>query len=182
MKDHATTDSILVVENIRSTFNVGGLFRLADAVGIAKIILVGYTPQPTDRFGRNNEKLAKTALGAEQTIPCEHSDDVVATLSALKKTHTIIAIEQGSSALCYTKHHYHKSAPNVFIVGNEVDGVSNQAQALADVQVYIPMYGEKESLNLTTAAAIVLYHARMAEPPVGFEPTTYPLQRDCSTN
>ena len=77
------SDTILFLENIRSTHNVGSLFRIADTVGITRMVLGGITPTPIDRFGRARSDIAKTALGAEVSIPWEHTNDPRATLLAL---------------------------------------------------------------------------------------------------
>lgn len=140
------------------------MFRSADAFGIEKIFLTGYTPAPVDRFGRSVSKIAKTALGAEKTIPWERID-MGACVVQLKKTAVkIIALEQdpratplnifvrnlgfGQSAVCGSW---------ALMVGNEVDGLDQGARTLADHIVEVPMAGHKESLNVAVAAGIALH-------------------------
>ena len=77
--------TILILNNIRSVFNVGSIFRTADGAGISKIYLVGVTPDPVDRFGRERKDLAKVALGAEKKIAWEHADELKNILKKLKK-------------------------------------------------------------------------------------------------
>ena len=90
--------SILIIHNIRSVHNVGALFRTADAVGIDKIIISGYSPSPLDRFGRVRSDMAKSALGAEQTVPWETSENIIETIKGLKSDgYTIIGLEQDGS-------------------------------------------------------------------------------------
>jgi 23S rRNA (guanosine2251-2'-O)-methyltransferase len=149
-------DAFIILENIRSSENVGSIFRTADAVGIKKIFLGGYTPAPVDRFGRENKKLLKTALGAEQSVPWEKEADTGLLVKKLQqKGYQCIAVEQDSRAISY------KSAKNspldVFIFGNEVEGVSQEILDLCDQWIDIPMHGEKESLNVSVSVGIILY-------------------------
>ena len=90
----------LILHNIRSVQNVGAIFRTADAAGIDKIYLTGYTPTPLDRFGRERSDVAKTALGAQKNIDWEYSKTVTSVINKLKKDKTeIIAVEQSSKAI-----------------------------------------------------------------------------------
>ena len=130
-------DAVLILPDIRSTYNVGAIFRTADAVGISKIYLVGITPAPLDRFGKVRSDIAKSALGAEQTV------------------NTIIAIEQSERAVDYKK--VRLSGPTAFILGNEVTGISQSVLAKCDVIAEIPMHGMKESLNVSVATGIALF-------------------------
>lgn len=150
------TQATLILENIRSTHNVGALFRTADAAGISKIYLVGYTPDPTDRFGRARSDIAKAALGAEKTIAWEHAKTIAPLLKKLKKEGCqIISIEQAANSLDYKKIKIGKQV--AFILGNEVTGVSKKALELSDGVAEIPMAGEKESLNVSVAGGIALF-------------------------
>jgi 23S rRNA (guanosine2251-2'-O)-methyltransferase len=151
-----TKHAILVLENIRSAQNVGSIFRTADAAGISKMYIVGYTPDPLDRFGRPRGDIAKAALGAEQTIPWEHVKTISPLLKKLKKEgFQIIAIEQSPNSVDYKKI---KNTQNIcFVLGNEVTGVSKAALAQADVIAEIPMRGDKESLNVSVAGGIAMF-------------------------
>ncbi len=149
-------NSILILDSLRSAQNVGSLFRTADAVGISKIYLVGITPLPVDQFNRPQKEIAKTALGAEQTLPWTHAKTIAPLLKKLKKDgYTIIAIEQSKNSVDYKKV---TTKGNVaFLLGNEVDGVSSKTLALCDVVAEIPMNGKKESLNVSVAGGIALF-------------------------
>lgn len=148
----------IILHNIRSAQNVGAIFRTADAVGVEKIYLTGYTPAPLDRFGRVDSKIAKTALGAEKSVPWESCKSVGALIKRLKKNSVcIVAGEQSSNAVSCTK--WKPKFPLAIILGNEVLGVSPAILRVCDEVVEIPMRGEKESLNVSVAAGILLFKA-----------------------
>ncbi|MES2134714.1 MAG: RNA methyltransferase [Patescibacteria group bacterium] len=148
----------VILHNIRSAQNVGSVFRTADAVGVGKIYLTGYTPAPLDRFGRADGKIAKTALGAEQVIAWESCKSASALIKRLKKEGVrVVAVEQARSAVSYTK--WQPKFPTALILGNEVLGVSSALLRVCDEIVEIPMRGKKESLNVSVAAGIILFKA-----------------------
>ncbi len=148
--------NILILENIRSSHNVGAIFRTADAVGISKIYLAGYTPAPLDRFGRERTDVAKSALGAEKSIPWQQVSLVGPLLTALKEDgYIVVALEQTLNSVDYKT--IAPSEKVAVIVGNEIDGVSKEALALADLVAEIPMCGEKESLNVSVATGVLLF-------------------------
>ena len=146
----------LILDNIRSAHNVGAIFRTADAVGVAKIFLVGTTPCPIDRFGRTRKEIAKTALGAEKTMAWEWRRDFPTLTRELKKTgFKIIAVEQNKKSVDYKKI---KSAKKMALVfGGEVLGISPAHQKICDIIAEIPVRGKKESLNVSVAAGIALF-------------------------
>jgi tRNA G18 (ribose-2'-O)-methylase SpoU len=147
----------LILDNIRSSHNVGSIFRTADAAGVSKIYLVGYTPAPTDRFGRVNKEIAKTALGAEQVIAWEKVEDIGGLFSQLKTSgYQVMALEQAENSINYRK--IKLSQPTAIVVGNEVEGITKDILDQCDVVGEIPMRGSKESLNVAVAAGIVLFH------------------------
>ncbi len=148
--------SVLILPNIRSAINVGAIFRTADAVGISKIYLTGYTPRPTDKFGRVQKDIAKSALGAETWVDWEYRKTLVPLINSLKKkNYEIIAVEQDRKAVDYRKI----KVPNecVFILGPEVFGLDRKILDKCDKIVYIPMYGKKESLNVSVACGVALF-------------------------
>lgn len=148
----------LILHNIRSAQNVGAIFRTADAAGVGKIYLTGYTPTPIDRFGRAEAKITKTALGAEKSIPWESFKTAAPLIKKLKKEGTqVVAVEQASDSVPYTT--WKPAIPLALILGNEVKGISSSLLKLCDRIVEIPMRGEKESLNVSVAAGIVLFRA-----------------------
>lgn len=148
--------NILILHDIRSVENVGAMFRTADAAGINKIYLTGYTPTPVDRFGRKRGDLAKSALGAEDFVPWEQKKSILSLLSKLKKEgFLLIAIEQDEKSVDYKKVKLQDK--NTFIVGTEVTGIPKTILKKCDVIAEIPMRGKKESLNVSVALGIALF-------------------------
>ncbi len=149
---------VLVLENIRSVHNVGAIFRTADAIGISEIILVGYTPAPVDRFGRDREDLHKSALGAEKNVPWRQVGEGDLISELLKKKTAgfkIISLEQAENSVDYKK--VEVDCDVVIVVGNEVTGVSSEVLKVSDIVAEIPMAGEKESLNVSVATGVLLF-------------------------
>lgn len=147
----------LLLHNIRSEQNVGAIFRTAEGAGVAKIYLAGYTPRPIDRFGRLVPTILKTALGATDMVPWEIVEDIVSCISTLKSSGCqIVAIEQTPQSI--SLYDFVPARETLYIVGNEVSGVPEEISALADVCVEIPMAGQKESLNVSVATGIALFH------------------------
>lgn len=147
----------LILENIRSAYNVGAIFRTADGAGVSKIFLIGYTPAPIDRFGRVQPEIQKTSLGASEEVEWEHADTATEIIKSLQANGvTVVAVEQTGNSVSLQDSQV--PAKVAYILGNEVDGVSEAALQIADKVVEIPMYGTKESLNVSVAAGIILYH------------------------
>lgn len=155
-KTASKKEYVLILHNIRSAHNVGAIFRTADAAGITKIYLTGYTPTPLDRFGKPRSDIAKTALGAEKTVLWEYKKTPQPVLRVLKKDGvSLIAIEQSPRSVDYKKIKIsHRAA---FIIGNEVHGLSARLLAQCDTIAEIPMMGEKESLNVSVATGVALF-------------------------
>lgn len=148
--------NILILHNIRSVQNVGAMFRTADAAGINKIYLTGYTPAPLDRFGRKRGDMAKSALGAEEFVAWEQKKNIVPLLAKLKKEKfLIIGIEQDEKSVDYKK--VKLSNKNAFIAGPEVTGIPKNILNKCDIIAEIPMHGKKESLNVSVALGIALF-------------------------
>ena len=155
-------DIIVIAQNIRSTHNVGALFRTADGFGVSKIILSGYTPypkqQPDPRLPHIAEKLHaqihKTALGAESTVPFEYHETL--DLQSIKdQGYTLIALEQNEQSTLL--QHYTSPAKVALLLGEEVHGITNEHLEQCDAVIEIPMQGKKESFNVSVAAGIALY-------------------------
>ncbi len=140
----------VVLDNIRSAFNVGSIFRTADAGVAAHIHLCGMTAHPP------NAKLAKTALGAFDYVPWSYHAQTADALEALR-THNIpcVAVEVGDGAVSYLEFDWPR--PVAIVFGNEVHGVAAEVLARSDTRVYIPMKGHKNTLNVATAFGIVFY-------------------------
>lgn len=147
----------LILHNIRSAENVGSMFRSGDAFGIKKIFITGYTPTPLDRFKRPVSKIAKTALGAEKTIPWEQGYIVSVTNKLKAEGVRIVALEQDPRSVPLSTYVRDPSLELALMVGNEVEGVDKETLALCDDVVEISMQGAKESLNVAVAAGIALY-------------------------
>lgn len=150
---------VLVLHNIRSAHNVGSIFRTSDAAGVSKIHLTGYTPAPVDRFGRPQKDIAKTALGAERTLSWESHTRIMSLIARLKQEgFHIVGVEQDRRAIDYRNW----EAPErlALLFGNEVRGLSSPLRKSVDTLLKIPMYGKKESLNVSVSAGIVLFSLR----------------------
>lgn len=160
----------ILLHNIRSTHNVGSVFRTAEGAGAKKIYITGYTPAPTDRFGRAQKDIAKTALGAQILLPWEQKISPFGIIEKLKNAGwEIVGVEQDKRAIDYRKFKARK--PALFIFGNEVKGLSPALRAKCDTLIEIPMRGSmvrqahhprhtkrgKESLNVSVAAGIILF-------------------------
>jgi 23S rRNA (guanosine2251-2'-O)-methyltransferase len=156
MKLQSSKPAYLLLHNIRSIHNVGSIFRTADAAGITKIYLTGYTPTPIDRFGRPVKELSKVALGGELSVTWEYEENPTPLLRKLRKNVTqIIGIEQHSTSVDYKK--VKPTFPVLFIVGNEVEGISPELLKECDIIAEIPMKGQKESLNVGVSLGIALF-------------------------
>ncbi|MCX6819900.1 MAG: TrmH family RNA methyltransferase [Candidatus Adlerbacteria bacterium] len=146
-----------MLHNIRSVHNVGSIFRTADAAGVTKIILVGYTPTPLDRFGRARKDFAKVSLGAENTVVWEQVETFAEAVTKVKEAGcTVVALEQDAASVPLFE--YKTPTKNIALVlGSEVEGILKSELALCDAVVEIPMHGTKESLNVSVAAGIALF-------------------------
>src|SRR3990167_7503230 len=150
----------ILLHDIRSVHNVGSIWRTANAVGVKKIFLSGYTPSPVDRFGRDRKDFAKVALNSQKTVAWESVENPVSLIKKLKREgFYVVAIEQAKKSVDYKKVKIKK--PVLFLVGNEVEGIPQKLLNLADTVAEIPMKGDKESLNVSVAFGIALF--RMLE-------------------
>ena len=140
----------ILLDNVRSMYNVGAFFRTADAVGIEKLYLGGITSHPPQHA------ISKTALGAEERVPWEHTWDALPLLNTLRaRACEIAAIETSVHAvdLFDWKPHF----PVCLVFGHEVTGIRPEIAALCDTHVRIPMLGTKHSLNVATAGGVAVY-------------------------
>jgi len=156
---------VVVLHNIRSLHNVGSIFRTADAAGVKKIYLCGITPAPVDRFGEIRPQFAKVSLGAEKSVSWDASARSARAIAKLLKNlkqegYKILAVEQSNKSIPYhklqTTHYKLKSI--VLVFGNEVKGLPPSILKKADKILEIPMHGGKESLNVSVAFGIVVFH------------------------
>lgn len=149
-------DIRLILDNIRSVHNVGSIFRTAECAGVSRIYCLETTPTPTDRFGRKRKDFSKVSLGAEEMLAWEHASDAVKLVKSLKKEgFSVVAVEQNKNSINY--RNIKVGDKTIFILGNEVSGVSTGLLKLADDVAEIPMIGQKESLNVSVTTGIVLF-------------------------
>lgn len=140
----------VLLENVRSLYNVGAFFRTADAVALERLWLTGITGHPPQNM------ITKTALGAEDTVPWTHTRDPLPPVAQLRSLHyEIAAIE--TSAHSVDLYDWHPRFPVCVLFGHETDGLSRELSGLADTHIRIPMLGRKHSLNVASAGAVVLY-------------------------
>ncbi len=146
------TGAAALLENVRSLMNVGSVFRSADAFGLEKLYLAGFTGTPPHR------EIQKTALGATESVAWEHARDSVALAERLlSEGRTLVAVEHTDESVpIYDLRSLGVGAP-VFVFGNELDGVSIDLLARCALAVEIPQFGAKHSLNVAVAAGIVFY-------------------------
>ena len=140
----------VICDNIRSLENIGSIFRTADALGVIKIFLCGISGKPP------HEKISKTALGAEKTVPFEYCKQTWRVIERLKGDNVhIVALEQDKKAISYTS--FKPKFPLALLIGHEVKGVSNDILKKVDNIIFLPMHGKKESLNVSVAFGIAGY-------------------------
>lgn len=150
------TEVRILLHNIRSAQNIGSIFRTADALGVARIYLSGYSPLPVDRFGFPVKEIAKTALGAERNVPWERAASPARLIERLRhEGFVIVGIEQDKRAVDYKK--FHPTPRTLLILGNEVRGISAQLRNRCDALIEIPMRGTKESLNVSVAFGVAAF-------------------------
>lgn len=162
----------LILDDIRSTHNVGAMLRTCDAAGVELVYACGLTPfpqtspdsRPPHVASSNTRAIAKTALGAELTVtmkPMATTDAAILDAKALG--FTIMVLEQAEGSL--SLYHLPQPLPSAIalVVGSETTGVSPSALAAADTIIELPMLGAKESLNVASAAAIALYELRFGQ-------------------
>ena len=143
----------IIVNNVRSLYNVGSIFRTADGAGVQKIWLCGITGYPP------RPQISKTAIGAEERIAWEYRQSAVSVVKELKASnYQIVLLEQMHNGQLYQDFTPH--APACLVIGNEIEGVSQDLVSLCDAAVEIEMAGLKNSLNVAVAFGIVAYHFR----------------------
>ncbi|MEI2749474.1 MAG: RNA methyltransferase [Ferruginibacter sp.] len=146
------TPVIAVLENIRSAYNVGSVFRTSDAFLLEGIYLTGYTARPP------HKEIRKTALGAEDTVAWEYFPNAIAAIEQLKNAgYKVFAVEQVKDSLSLEKINFNYSDKIAVVFGNEVTGVEQETILQCDGCIEIPQLGMKHSLNIATAAGVVLW-------------------------
>lgn len=146
------TPVVAVLENIRSAYNVGSVFRTSDAFLLEGIYLTGYTARPP------HKEIRKTALGAEDTVAWEYFPNAIAAVEQLKKAgYKVFAVEQVKDSLSLEKINFNYTDKIAVVFGNEVTGVEQETILHCDGCIEIPQLGMKHSLNIATAAGVVLW-------------------------
>ncbi|MDK2899415.1 MAG: rRNA (guanosine2251-2-O)-methyltransferase [Patescibacteria group bacterium] len=156
------SEIIVIAHNIRSTYNIGAIFRTCEGFGVSKIIISGYSPYPktpTDtRLPHISEKLTaqihKTALDSENMVPFEHQE--VLNLENIKSQgYKIIGLEQDENSIML--QNYKRPEKIALLLGEEVHGITEEMRSACDDLIEIPMFGKKESFNVSVATGIALY-------------------------
>lgn len=143
---------VVVLDNIRSMHNVGATFRTADAFLIQKIILCGITPQPPHR------EIHKAALGATESVDWSYENDINVTINDLKSQgFEVVGIEQTTNSTMITDFKIDNTKKYAVILGNEVEGISDEALQNIDSFIEIPQLGTKHSLNVSVCGGIVMW-------------------------
>ena len=150
--EHEKHDLYIILDNVLDTYNVGAVFRLADATAAKKIYLCGYTETPP------NARIKKSSINTWQLTEWEHFDKTTDAISDLRSKVPgvkIIAIELAEGSIDYTKADY--KFPTALIIGNETHGISKEVLEVCDQIAELPMFGVNVSLNTMVSLAIVLY-------------------------
>ncbi|HJY98246.1 MAG TPA: TrmH family RNA methyltransferase [Patescibacteria group bacterium] len=142
----------LVLDNVIDTYNIGSLFRLADAIAAERLYICGETEYPP------NSRIHKAAVGTEEWVPWEKAENTIELVKKLKsKGVGIISVEQDARSIPYTLLSTKIDFPVAIVVGNETGGISESVLAASDVIVELPMFGVNKSLNVWGSAAVVAY-------------------------
>jgi tRNA G18 (ribose-2'-O)-methylase SpoU len=142
---------IVMVDNVRSLYNVGSIFRTSDGAMIEKLILAGYTPHPP------RKEIEKTALGSTKSVPWEHVKHPADAIQKLKETgYKICCLELTDRSI---PHYDIKKTdfPMCLVIGNEITGVTKEVIELCDIGIEIPMFGTKQSLNVAVAYGVAVF-------------------------
>lgn len=152
MPQHQKHPLLIILDDVRSMHNVGSAFRTGDAFAVAGIFLCGYTPVPPHR------DIHKTALGATETVAWRHFGSSSAAIAEAKaQGYKIYAVEQTHNSTVLGSLNREPQEPVALVFGNEVNGVSDEALALADLVLEIPQWGSKHSLNISVSLGIVIW-------------------------
>ena len=143
-----------VLDNILDTYNTGGIFRLADALGVSKVYLCGVTETPS------NTRIKKASINTTEWVSWEYTETAVEAITKLRKQIAgiqVVAVEQSAKSVPYDRINY--KLPIAFVVGNETAGMSKESLKACDQIAEIPMWGVNKSLNVIISLGVVSYHA-----------------------
>ncbi|MBI4428186.1 MAG: RNA methyltransferase [Ignavibacteriales bacterium] len=141
----------VLVDNVRSLYNVGSMFRTSDGAMITKLILTGFTPHPP------RKEIEKTALGSTKSVPWEYEKNPLASIGVLKEQgYRICSLELTDSSISYDSVQP-SDFPLCLVIGNEITGISREILSQSDMAIEIPMFGIKQSLNVAVAYGIAVF-------------------------
>lgn len=144
---------VVVLDNVRSMYNVGSVFRTADAFRLQRIWLCGITSTPP------HPEIHKTALGAEETVEWSYAKDTIDAVNTLRSEgYTIIAVEQVKNSIMLQDYSIDKDKKYALVLGNEVKGVQQSVVDVCDDCIEIPQFGTKHSMNVSVTAGIMIHH------------------------
>jgi len=169
-KNRKTQEIYIILDNVLDTYNIGGFFRLADAIGAKCIYLCGDCATPP------NHRIVKASVGTVQLVPWQYRLSALRAIEEVKSLGaSVFAVEQSLKSKDYQQVKYKK--PSAFVFGNESYGLSDELLKIVDKTVEIPMYGYNKSLNVMVAAGLVLYEALNSFPALPVRPSllTRPL-------
>ena len=145
---------VLVLDNVRSAYNIGSAFRTSDAFKVDKVFLCGICAVPP------SSEIHKSALGAEDSVPWEYCSDTLCLVQRLKSEgYEILSVEQTENSISLEKFHRADGRKYAFVFGNEVDGVRQDVVDASDGALEIPQFGTKHSLNVSVSVGVVLWQA-----------------------
>ena len=159
----------LIIHDVRSTHNVGSMLRTAEGLGVDNVYITGYSPYPETKNDkrlphirkRATDQISKTALGADRTLHWQHHPDAPALIKRLRSGGSVVvALEQAPKS--QPLNTYTPPSDVTLLVGNEVDGLSQELLQIVDLCIEIPMLGSKESYNVAVATAMAIYQLRFA--------------------
>lgn len=143
---------VIILDNLRSAYNTGNIFRIADAVRVRRVVGCGYTPLPP------HDKLAKTARGCDQTVASEHVPDIENAIRSYRlKGYYIYGVESGQETV--SAWDAQMNFPAAFVFGNEALGISDVALSYCDQLINLPCLGYKHSINVGNCAAVIMYES-----------------------
>ena len=144
----------LILDRVIDTYNIGSLFRLADAIAAEKMYICGDTEYPP------SSRIHKAAVGTEEWVPWEKADSAALIIKKLKSEGVqIVAVEQDARSIPFSLLGMHAAFPMAIVIGNETEGVSKDVLDMADVIIELPMFGVNKSFNVWGSAAVVAYKA-----------------------
>lgn len=144
---------VVILENIRSAYNVGSVFRTCDAFAVEEIIICGYTAKPP------HKEIKKTALGAEDSVSWRHFENAADAIEEIKKRdYKVYAIEQAADSLKLHEFELNREEKIAIVFGNEVEGVIQETINQCNGCIEIEQYGTKHSLNIAVCAGVVIFH------------------------